>query len=211
MQNDYNYVSVIFQAFLQPIVDLFDLMEQKQPKEPNQVQASRAENGYAASIAVLAALVIESVCNRTRYVRNDNDRKESAQTLRDLGAVDLADEVEEIFVLRDVIAHNHIWEANIADDDKEGLILLSASKREGYGDAKFDRAVDLETRQTRRLRLDVFPNRVHRQTAVVVIQKCAEVLRFVEKVNFKFLGSADPYVTWQNRRVAFYKWADDRR
>ena len=71
MQATHNYGSVPFANLLQPIVDLFDLMEQKEPKGPNEVQASKAENGYAASIAVLTAIVIESVCNRVRYVRGD--------------------------------------------------------------------------------------------------------------------------------------------
>src|SRR6266705_1287918 len=111
MQGTHNYVSVLFANLLQPIVDLFDLMEQKEPKGPNEVQASKAENGYAASIIVLTALVIESVCNRVRYVRGDTARETSVHTLRQLKAEALADDVEELFVLRDVIAHNHVWEA----------------------------------------------------------------------------------------------------
>lgn len=209
MQTTHNYVSVLFPSLLQPIVDLFDLMEQKGPKGPNEVQASRTENGYAASIAVLAALVIESVCNRVRYVLGDADRKGAVQTLKDLQGGGLADDVEELFVLRDAIAHNHVWEATIADDDTKGLVLISATKRPGYGDDKFDRTVDLETRQTRRLHLDVFPKRIHRQTAIVAVQKCVEVLRFLEKSDIKFVGSTDPHVIWQSQPVAFYTWADN--
>jgi len=209
MATAHNYVSVIWTSLLQPIVDLFDLMEQSAPKGPNEVQASRAENGYAASIAILTALVVESVCNRVRYVRGDADRKGAVQTLKELQAAGLADDVEELFVLRDVIAHNHMWEATIADDETKGLVLVSATKRPGYGDEKFDRTVDLGTRQTRRLRLDVFPNRIHRQTAVLTIRKCVEVLRFLENIDIGFLGGTDPHVVWQSRPIAFYQWADD--
>jgi len=209
MGSTHNYVSVLFASLLQPIVDLFNLMEQHQPKGPNEVQASRGENGYACSMVVLTVLVIESVCNRVRYVRGDVDRKGAVQTLRELKAGGLADDVEELFVLRDVIAHNHLWEATIADDDTKGLALVSAAKRPGYGDDKFDRTVDLETRQTRRLHLDVFPNRIHRQTAIVVLQKCVEILRFLENSDIKFVGSTDPHVIWQLQPVAFYKWVDE--
>jgi len=209
MQPTPNYVSVLFMSLLQPIVDLFDLMEQKGPKPPNEVQASRAENGYAASIAVLTVLVIESVCNRVRYVLDDAGRKGAVQTLRDLQAGGLANDVEELFVLRDVIAHNHVWEATIADDDTNGLVLISATKLAVYGDEKFDRTVDLETRQTRLLHLDVFPKRIHRQTAIIAIQKCVEVLRFLEDRDIRFVGSTDPHVIWRSQPVAFYKWADN--
>jgi hypothetical protein len=144
-----------------------------------------------------------------RYERGDPDRKGGVQTLRELQAAGLADDVEEIFVLRDAVAHNHMWEATIAHDETKGLVLVSATKRPGYGDDKFDRTVDLETRQTRRLQLDVFPNRIHRQTAVVAIRKCAEVLRFLEDTDIRFLGYTDPHVVWRSRPMAFYKWADD--
>lgn len=209
MQTTPNYVSVLFVSLLQPIVDLFDLMEQKGPKGPNEVQASRNENGYAASIAVLVALMIESVCNRVRYVLGDADHKKGAvQTLKDLKAGGLADDVEELFVLRDAIAHNHIWEATVADDDTKGLALISARKLPGYGDPKFDRTVEPETRQTRRLHLDVFPNRIHRQTAIVVLGKCVEVLRFLENTDTGFV-SIDPLVIWRSQPVGFCKWADE--
>ena len=139
MQTTDNYVSVLFGSLLQPIVDLFDLMEQKGPTGPNDVQAPRDENGYSVSIAVLVALVIESACNRVRYVLGDADRKSAVQTLTDLSAGGLADDVEELFVLRDAIAHNHIWEATVAGDDTKGLALISATLRAGYGDDKFNR------------------------------------------------------------------------
>ena len=173
MLRHHNYVSVLFPSLLQPIVDLFGLMEKQGTGDPNEVQASPAENGYAASIAVLTVLVIESVCNRVRYVRNDTDRKGTVQTLSELSAGELADEVEELFVLRDVIAHNHVWEATIAEHDSKGLALVAATLRPRYGDEKFARTVDPQTRRTRRLHLDVFPNRIHRQTAVVVLQNAS--------------------------------------
>ncbi len=224
MQASHNYVSVLFANLLQPIVDLFDLMEQKEPKGPNEVQASKAENGYAASIAVLTALVIESVCNRVRYVRGDLERT-AVQTLKKLPAPDmlprqevedwctrrdgLADDIEELVVLRDVIAHNHLWEAVVAEDAAKGLTLVSATMQPGYGDPKFGRAVDIPTRQTRRLHLDVFPNRIHRQTAVVAIQKCVEVLRFLENHDIRLVGATDPHIVWRSRPMAFYNWADE--
>lgn len=111
-------------------------------------------------------------------------------------------------MIRDAIAHSHLWEATIVEDTTKGLALLSATKHTAYGDEKFDRIVDLQTRQTRRLHLDVFPNRIHRQTAIVVLRKCVEVLRFLENSDINFVGSADPHVVWRSQPVPFYKWVD---
>lgn len=121
MQTTDNYVSVLFGSLLQPIVDLFDLMEQKGPTGPNDVQAPRDENGYSVSIAVLVALVIESACNRVRYVLGDADRKSAVQTLTDLSAGEMADDVEELFVLRDA-SHTIIF----------GRRLLRATTRRAW-------------------------------------------------------------------------------
>src|SRR5207244_1579644 len=125
-----------------------------------------------------------------------------------LQAGDLADDVEELFVLRDVIAHNHVWEAMTVSDNTKGLALIRATRRPGYGDQKFERAVDLKTRRTRRLHLDVFPTRIHHRTAVVVLQKCVEVLRFLENSDIRFVGTTDPHVIWRTKPVPFYEWVD---
>lgn len=74
-------------------------------------------------------------------------------------------------MLRDIIAHDHIWTAAVRWDDNSGIALDSIEKLAPYGDQKFNRVVDLKTRLTRRLHLDAFPNRIHRATAVVVLKK----------------------------------------
>lgn len=75
MQSTRNYVSVLLVHLLQPIFDLFELLEQSDPKGPNEVQAGMLENGYAVSVIILSALVVESALNRTRYVRNEHQRE----------------------------------------------------------------------------------------------------------------------------------------
>jgi hypothetical protein len=201
-----NYLSVLFPNLLQPITDLFRLMGS--PEGPNEVQASKSENGYASAISLLGAVVIESVCNRARYISKDIDRKGAVETLRSLAGHELAADIEEIFVLRDVIAHNHLWEAEIADDETRGLALTSARRRQGYGDEKFSRVVDQVSRRTKRLKLDIFPNRIHRGTALQVIRKVAEVFRSLREKDATLVGGADPLVIWANKPLPFCMWVD---
>jgi len=132
MQSNSNYVSVLLVNLLQPIFDLFELLEQSDPKGPNEVQAAMLENGYAVSVIVLSALVVESALNRTRYVRNEPKRESAVDTLKRLSAGDLAHEIEEVFVLRDIIAHNHIWTAAMRWNDSSGMALDSAEKLSAY-------------------------------------------------------------------------------
>jgi hypothetical protein len=209
MQSNSNYVSVLFVNLLQPIFDLFELLEQSDPKGPNEVQAGMLENGYAVSVIVLSALVVESALNRTRYVRNEPKRESAVDTLKRLSAGDLAHEIEEVFVLRDIIAHNHIWTAATRWDDSSGMALDSAEKLSAYGDDKFNRVVDSGTRATRRLHLDAFPTRIHRATATTVLKKTVEALKFLERLDRRYVYLSQPWhVTRGNKLVPFYKWVD---
>ncbi len=189
MQSNSNYVSVLFVNLLQPIFDLFELLEQSDPKGPT--------------------LVVDSALNRTRYVRNEPKRESAVDTLRRLSAGDLAHEIEEVFVLRDIIAHNHIWTAAMRWDDSSGMALDSAEKLSAYGDDKFNRVVDSGTRATRRLHLDAFPTRIHRATATTVLKKTVEALKFLERLDRRYVYLSQPWhVTRGNKLVPFYKWVD---
>lgn len=209
MQPSHNYVSVLFVNLLQPVFDLFGLLDRCDPQGPNEVQAGSLENGYAVSVTVLATLIVESAVNRTRYVRAEHQRESAVATLKRLGAGDLGSDIEEVFVLRDAIAHNHIWIAATRWDDKGGMALDSAKKFAEYGDQKFRSVVDPATRLTRRLQLDVFPNRIHRGTAVVVLKKVVEALRFLEALDRRYVYLSQPWHVARGKQlVPFYDWVD---
>ena len=210
MQPEDNYVSVIFVHLLQPIFDLFQLLEGSDPKGPNEVQAGMFENGYAVSVIILSALVVESALNRARYVKGELQWKSAVDTLKRLGATHLADDIEEVFVLRDIIAHNHIWKASISWTEDLQMVLEAAEKLPGYGDKKFARVVDPQTRATRRLYLDAFPTRIHRATAVTVLKKTVEVLKYLERLDRQIVYLSQPWhVTKGSELVPFYKWVED--
>src|SRR5436309_13068237 len=112
--DQHDYVSAVFFHLLQPIADLCERMLQLNSGEPNEVQAAPRENGYAVSIIALAAFLLEGACGRARYVSaSDSKRALAADTFRDLGEDNTADKIEEIFVVRDTIAHAHLWSAKI--------------------------------------------------------------------------------------------------
>src|SRR5437870_3074427 len=109
------YVSITGPALVQPLVDLLAKLESLSPTVPNEVQTGQRENGYSMAIIILAALLFESALNRTAYIRNESIRGpdyfktiSSDQTLKD--------EIEEIYAARNLIAHNHVWEAKFSWD-----------------------------------------------------------------------------------------------
>ena len=140
---EHDYVSAVFVRLLQPIADLCDQMLRLSSGEPNEVQTSPRENGYAISIIALAAFLLEGACGRVRYVSGWNQKQCSpAATLRHFGANDLADRVEEIFVVRDAIAHAHLWTAKISWTENNLRFAQQPVQLPGYGNKKFRRIVD---------------------------------------------------------------------
>ena len=211
-ENESDYISAVFIHLLQPIADLCDRMLSFGCDEPNEVQTSVHENGYAISIIALAAFLLEGVCGRTRYIGGIGSQKKqpsAAQTLSSFGGNNLAEKIEEIFVVRDAIAHSHLWEAKITWEGDELRFEVPPKLLVGYGDNKFDKIVDLNSRTTRCLKLDVFPPRIHWRTAVIVLKQCAEALRFLESRNINYVHLWPHHVRVAGRLLPFYKWVDE--
>jgi len=140
--DQHDYVSAVFMHLLQPIADLCDRMLQLSSGEPNEVQTSPLENGYAISVIALAAFLLEGACGRARYISASHPKRSTpASTLRDFGAKTLAEKIEEIFVVRDAIAHAHLWKAKILWTQNDLRFAEPPARVPGYGDTKFDKVV----------------------------------------------------------------------
>jgi hypothetical protein len=202
---EHDYVSAVFIHFLQPIADLCDRMFELCSGEPNEVQTSPLENGYAISIIALTAFLVEGACGRSRYVSGQKQCS-PADTFRAFGANALAEKIEEIFVVRDAIAHSHLWKAKISWEQNDLRFKGQPVRLPGFGDGKFQRVVDLDSRATRQLKLDVFPTRIHRRTAIIALKECAKALEFLESKNRQFVYLTPQHVRIGDKVVRFNKW-----
>lgn len=198
------YVSVIGTSFLFPITCLIEALDSISPSEPNEVQTSSLENGYAVGIIVLTVLLLESTIHRTQYVMGRLTAENASAFIRNNFADSgCADKIEELYVLRDVIAHNHIWEAEFIWDDTIGMKLISADLQEGYGDRKFKKVIDTETRKTRILGINLFPTRIYRADALIVMRTVVEFLLYLERKNRNFIDLSSQPVKYHGEMIYF--------
>lgn len=183
------YVSVLALSYLHPISSLLEALESLDLKGPNEVQASSLENGYAVSIIILAVLLLESAILRTQYIRGERpSKKPVVDFVRSAYPVTgLADDLEELFVVRDVIAHNHLWETQFVWDEQAGMKLVSTKLREGSGDKKFNKVLNPKERKTRQLGVNLFPTRICRADAAIVLKKVMEFLLFLEGKDRRYI------------------------
>jgi hypothetical protein len=206
------YVTVIGFNYFHAIVALLEDLESLGCSGPNEVQASVLENGFAVSIATLSVFVLESAVARAQYIQDVSPPRPVVDYLRSvIGDAEIPDLVEELFVLRDVIVHNHIWEATTRSVPGEPMRLLSASLRHGYGDKKFLRVVDMKTRRTRLLRLNAFPTRIWTRDAVLILKNVVRVLLRLEALDYRIFHLSPQIVKYQGGYAKFVEVVDRLR
>jgi hypothetical protein len=203
-QEPEGYVSIIGFSYLSPIAKLLETLESLESKGPNPVQTSTLENGYSAAVIILTLLLIESAIARTQYVLNEKPPKKALEfALRTYANSGFVGKLEELFVVRDVIAHNHVWEAEFIWDDQSGMKLISAALKEGYGDKKYEKVLDPTNRKTRQLGINLFPTRICREDATTVLKNAVEFLRFLESIDRHYVYISPQYVKFRGEMRPF--------
>jgi hypothetical protein len=200
------YLSIIGFSLIEPLFSLVETLEAAESKEPNEVQTGRQENGYSAAIVVLSVLLLESAINRVRYFKGEDGRIPAAAGYFTTISPDpeLAKAVDEVFAVRDVIVHNHVWEAQIYWDRGQGMKFVAPPKiREGYGNRRFEEVMDLESRLSRHLNLNLFPSRIWRRDAYIVLKTVGQALKALE--DFGPTSLDHEHFEFQGRELTFHE------
>ena len=212
-KNENGYVSVVGPALIQPIFDLVEKLESMEPVPPNEVKTGQRENGYSLAIIALGALLFESALNRTAYVRQDNeeDHLSAPDYFKKISPdTNAAAEIEEVFAVRNVIAHNHLWEATITwTEEEDGVKFAEPPKlHPGYGDKRHTRIIDLETRKSRILGINMFPPRIWRRDAYIVLKTIAKAIDVIETMDRRYFCLSPHHFRFQKRTVTFREVTD---
>ena len=203
------YISIVASNFIFPIVSLFESLNNVGAHPPNEVQASPLENGYSLAIVTLTVLMVESAVSRTQYMMKVSPPQKALAFIKQEFQSDLYEKVEEIFVLRDLIAHNHVWEANVYWDENGKLRLVDAQRVKGYGDKKFEKVVDSNNRKTKILGLNVFPNRISRTDALTVLKTAYEFLSETEQKDHNYFSVSAVIVKYKGNVIDFKKFMSE--
>lgn len=203
------YVSIVASNFVFPIVSLIEALNGVGKHAPNEVQASPLENGYSLAIITLTVLMVESAVSRTQYMMKLSPPQKALEFIEQEFPNDLFQKVEELFVIRDTIVHNHVWEAIVYWDENGTLKLVDAQLVKGYGDKKFGKVVDSKTRKTKLLGLNVFPNRICRSDAITVLRTAFEFLSEVERKDHNYFSVSALIVKYKNRVIPFEKFMSE--
>ena len=206
------YLSVFGASIMQPIVTLWEELSQRKVATPTEVQTNMFENGLSISIIVLTMSMVESYLNRARHImtlRESHTPPENREPIlsffeNNFPSVELTKKLSELYAIRDVILHNHIWDALIKDDGN-GLKFAEPPTlvKSLYGDNKFRRILDEKTLCSKTLGLNLFPTKIWREDAKKVIQVAYEILYHVQSVDTSYCVVSWMLVKFMNKNMKF--------
>ncbi len=206
-----DYISVIGTAYLEPIITLLKNFNSFPHNRVNPVQSSSTENGYSSSVILLSVIFLESMLGRVGYF-DSNFKKRKFNALEYFKSIDKEEEYTskliEVFVIRDIIAHNHIWESTV-DWNREGLYHATEPKKlDNYGDYKFNDVVDLKSRKTKELDINVFPTRIYYEDVRIVLKTIVDILKFIERLKGNVFGEL-MFVDNTGTVIRFYDYIEE--
>ena len=201
------YVSILGSRYQQPISDLLEKWSKKNRHPSNAVQSPYFECGYATSIILLLAAMFESYVVRVRYLQ----RKTIPSKHRNAIAVMLyiypefrkRKSLTEVFVIRDLVFHNHLWELEYVAESNPSMVLKESEKHPDFGDAKYRDRVNSKTKRTKALGLSVIPTRVNMIDARKVFTTVVGAMKFLENQDRRQCNISKARVRHNNKSVLF--------
>jgi len=220
-----NYIEQIVPGLLEKSFDIY----QKKDFSKKNFQVSVHENTYSTSAIVLAVLGIEAYRNRIYYLEK---KKVSKSVSSDISTIftnkdnnfpkqDFEAILTEVFVIRDVIVHNHIYELEVVSDDNWDMISHKQKLLEGYGDdRKYKNFVNSRVRKTINLGLGVQPGKIGFEDLFEVLiifdlfigiankllQSNYVPFRFMKKLNGQWEDSLSKYLAYFYNQIPNKKY-----
>jgi hypothetical protein len=184
MKND--LVTIVGSSYFEPISILLEELEKHDKGQSNEVQSGHYVNGFSSSICILSVICLESYVMKVRYINKatqpDIDKTSVPIYLKKLYPdFPYEQELNEVHVVRDILAHNHLWEVSFTWEEK-GMAPNTIRKRSS-GDKKYNQYVDGSTNKTSKLGLNVSPIKIGASDAKTVIQTVWRILVFLENKN----------------------------
>jgi hypothetical protein len=180
--HEQGYLSIIGSSWLLALGHHLSVLSQdKEWGRFGDLQVSPLENGHSGAAITITIGYLESLTARARIARPGS--KDVVPYLESLGmrGIVLRD-LDEAYVLRDVVLHDHVWEATYVELE-DGPRVKRIWHVGGVKNSRWQRHVRGEARRTKRHRLWVVPTLVGRREAAFVLQAVVAAEAWLVKKN----------------------------
>jgi len=190
-----SYVSIIASHLVQPLADLLGkLILLPEPSDP-EAPKHGDELGYSAAICLLTAVIVESFAMRARFLNSEDEASRERAVHRFIAKrypdFEWIKEVAELFIIRDLIAHNHLWRIESTSNRNVWTELLTKEldplTEEAKG-KKYSKYVDINIARTRTLCLHVIPTQLERSDVAKVLRVAKNTLSVMAAKEGAILG-----------------------
>jgi hypothetical protein len=114
----------------------------------------------------------------------------------------------DVYVLRDALAHNHLWELDYQSKWLGPMVLTEARMDASSGDRKYKSRVNLQTHRTKALRLSVLPSRVDRTDVLKVFRTVWRTLLELESSDRFICYVSHLHVRFRGKTILFSELED---
>ena len=209
-----DFITVVGSSYYEPIADLIDRLLARSRSGSTPVNIGHRENGYCCSIVLLLVVTLESYVTRVNFLQRQKGRK-GKRKLKGASVPDylaslrkkfsLKKSLTEVFVLRDLLAHNHLWTQTVSQHKTHYLILRDAVLDPEFGDYKYSVSVNQKTRRTKVLGLNVVPTKVGLSEVVKVFGVIWRVLSFLQRSKLLEPAAFRGSVRFQGKTQEFWE------
>lgn len=207
-------ITIVGSSYFQPISDLIELLLRKPAPGVYPAGTSNRENGYAASITILLVAVLESYTARLRFLRNGDvlaGNKSTPEILKNyFPDLPTKEELIEVFLLRNLVIHNHIWHIDVSAIETKGTPTISTPKELGFLTNKhYDSVVDIKNRKTNKLKLNINPTAVDRHDVLRIFEIIWQTLLFMNSRSYSDTPLAGRAVRYGGKFRQFEELIDE--
>ncbi|XEC96602.1 hypothetical protein AB6A23_08695 [Paenibacillus tarimensis] len=173
---------VVGYYLLQPIASMLEQIENARPEVLHFHSPKYLENSFSASIIPLIVTLIDSFVHWSLFFikREQVEKSPIRILLDDYQENDLANQIDELFMVRHAIVHAHVWSREIGISFDRNIDYSDFELRKGYGNKLFRNIVDLTTGRTRILGINVIPTRISRSDIKLSLEVLNNLLTIIE-------------------------------
>jgi hypothetical protein len=117
--------------------------------------------------------------------------------------------LRDVYVLRDVLMHAHLWKINYEWGGPVPMVLKHATLHQAYGDTKYRSRVDPRVQRTKVLKLSVIPTRIDRRDLLKVFDTVWKTLLRFESLKWFRCNIPHQRVRFRGKAVTFASLRDE--
>ena len=194
------FISCLGVAIAYSLVEICKTLDKTEFTDVNKLQSSTTEHGLSAGIILLSVAMVESALNRAKYISGSNEKQVLNFFKNHIDNGEVYKNLEEIYVIRDSIIHNHIWKVNVPFPENLNDPNITFHLLPGYGDSKFRRVVNMRTKQTNRLAINIIPTRLNRKDVIKVLEVVWNVSVALQKKDVTYFPLENFSFKWDKKQ-----------